>query len=463
VRARALAPYGVLALGAAIVLLLYWPGRINADTNGILKGVHGEIPVVDHWTATLTWLWRQGHLLVGLDLGGVLFVQTVVLIVGVYLVLRSGLSRMAAAVVTVLILLAPPTFGFVGMVGRDMWFVAACVLAAGCAVAATRWTGRAPRAAAVGAGVLAAAIAITARQNGFLAVAPVLVALAAPALALARERGVGGGWSPRRSAVTAVALGLLATLAISAASTLSDRTTRDLAAHPEVMTYLYDLGYLTLATDRQLIPDLSREALPVQTQPEVRERWQPSTSLYMRADPDGEGERAGGRAVLSDEEADRVEQSWRTAVLDHPGDYLQGRFGLWRRQLGIGFTPGYVRAMPNDQDPALPGLSDVATDYAGIWGTGPEPSTLGGPLHHAWIYLLVCLLGLALALPRFPAAVRAAAALPAAGVGLQVSLFFLAPSVQWRYQLLAAYAAMIVVALAVAMLLARRRSSGAVS
>jgi hypothetical protein len=457
-KARSLAPYGVLAVGAAVILLLHWPGRLHADSNAIFGGALGDFPIVDHWTATLTWAWRQGQELVGLGVGGVFLLQTVALLVGIYLVLRSALDRMAAAVLAVLLPFAPPVFGFAGLVGRDMWFVAGCLLAVGLAIAATRWAGRRSRAFAVAAGVLVAFIAITARQNGFVAMVPVLVGLAVPALALARERGL-GPWSARRTAVTAVALGLLATFAISAASTLTDRATRDMALHPEVMTYLYDLGYLTLATDRQLIPALSRDALPAQTRAEVRERWSPSTSLYMRADPDGGGRR---RLVLSNAEVSGIEHAWRTAIRDHPGDYLQGRLGLWRRQLGIGFTPRFVRAVPDYQRPAFPALSDVASDYADVWDAGPESRVVGGLPHHAWMYLLVCLLGLLLLLPRFPLAVRVAATLPAAGVGLQVGLFFLAPSVQWRYQLLTVYAAMIVLVLAGRLVLARRNPSRAV-
>lgn len=84
-----------------------------------------------------------------------------------------------------------------------------------------------------------------------------------------------------------------------------------------------------------------------------------------------------------------------------------------------------------------------------MWGIGPETSTVGGAIHHAWIYLLVCLLGLLLAMPRFTLRVRLAAALPAAAIGLQAGLFFMAPSAQWRFQLLTVYAAMIVVVFAV--------------
>jgi len=342
------------------------------------------------------------------------------------------------------------------LVGRDAWFTSTSLLGIGFAVAAARWESPWARGGAVVAGVAAASVAITARQNGFTAIAAVLVGLAAAALAVLRGSGR-APWLTRRPIASATALGLTVTLSVVALAGLSDRVVRERALHPEVVTYLYDLGYLTLHEDRQLIPSMAYTAVLAQTPSEVRERWRPWTAIYMRADPESAQGRSRTRPVLTDEEVDLVGRAWREAVSDEPGRYLLGRLGLWRRQIGLGYTPLYARAPESDraaygyERPTFPALSTAATDYAQLWGSRDEATTTGGVIHHAWVYLLICAIGLMLALPRFPFPVRIVAALPAAGIGLQVGLFFTAPSVHWRYQLLTVYAAMLLIVIATKM------------
>lgn len=454
-----IASYAILALGVATILAAYWPGRLNADSRGILAGVHGELPIVDQWTATLTWAWQKAERLIGLGSGGVLLIQTAAFTAGVYLVLRSCLTRIAAATCAILVLLAPPTFGFLGLVGRDAWFVAGCTLAVGMGVTATRIPGHRTRAVAIVFGVAMAALALAARQNALTAVAPILVALSVATIDLAGERGRAGAFG-RRPLLAASGCGLAAAAAIAAATMLADHTFRDRALHPEVLTYLYDLGYLTLETDQQLIPHLPYTSVATQTVAEMRRRWQPHNALIMRFHNPAlavQGRSPKDRhtkLVLAEAEVEQISNAWREAVMAHPVDYLRGRWGLWRLQAGIGHVPGYARAVESTpgtygyEPPAFPALSRAASDYAERWGTGRGTDTTGGAIHRAWIYLLVCAAGLLLALPRFPRAVRLTAALPAAALGLQLGLFFLAPAAEWRFQLLAVYAAMIVAILA---------------
>jgi hypothetical protein len=437
--------YATLMLGIALISAAHWPGRLNADSNGIIGGVEGRLPIVDHWAATITWAWRQGYELFGLGTAGILLMQTTGIVVGAYLILRACFSRLTAAVLAVLVPLAPPTVGFVGLIGRDLWFVAGCLLGVGLAVGAVRWRRRTVRCAAIAAGALATVAAVATRQNGFSAAFAIFVGLAAPALMLLREHGLAPSLT-RRALLGAGTIGLAATLLAMAAVGTSDRLTRERALHPEVVTYLYDIGYLTLREDRRIIPPMSYTAVLAQTPDEVRERWLPTTALFMRADPASKRT----RYLLTDAEVDTIGDTWRAAVTNSPLWYLNGRFALWRRQVGIGHTPAYTRAPEVDstvqlaQHPALPRLAAAATDYAQIWGSGDDDDTRGGVVHHAWVYLLACLLGLALVLPRFPATVRVVASLPAAAIGLQAGLFITAPSVQWRFQLLVAYAGVIV-------------------
>jgi hypothetical protein len=449
-----------------------------------MGGAHGYVPIVDQWTATLTWAWQKAHRAVGLDAGGILLLQTAALTIGIYLVLRSRLGRAAAAAWTTLVLLAPPAFGLVGLVGRDAWFTASCVLAVGMAVLGVRETGSRTRTAALLAGVAFAAIAIAARQNGLTAVAPILVALAVPALDVVWERGREPRLLRRHPALAATAIGALATCLIGAAGVLASNSVRDRASHPEVVTYLYDLGYLTAQAKRQLVPSMPYASVATQTVDEVQRRWRPHNAIVMRtydpawgidADtravknarvrPRGLAEQRFGEVVgllhlrtnlfLTESEVTMLEQAWRDAVRDRPLDYLRGRWELWLLQIGVGRPadatriPGSTPGTYGYEPPAFPALSQAASAYARFWGSGGDLDLTGGPIHTAWIYLLVCVAGLALALPRFPRAMRLAAALPAAALGLQVGLFFMAPAAVWRFQVLTVYAAMVVAILLV--------------
>jgi len=466
--------YGVLLVGAAGVVLAHWPGAMNVDTLGTIAFVRTGV-IGDQLSPVLTWAWRQAYLATGAGPGVVLVLQTTALAAGLYLVLRAAFGRIAASILAVLVLVAPPAFGLVGLIGRDAWFVSGCLLATGLGVGAVRWAGRSRRAAIVG-GVAAALVAVAARQNGFTAVAPIMVGLAVPALAAfgKAESAVG-----RHRAIAAVALGVGATLAMAAATNLTGSAIRDQRWHPEVYTYLYDLAYLTVEEDRRFIPRLPRDVQPLQAPDEIREHWIPSTGVSMRVGPELELDLerwlrdprqthvfARDTTVASrpaaplpwhydDEQAELLGAAWRTAVLDNPVTYLSGRLAQWKRLIGVGHPPtaAFVDAVPANPfgyrpRPSFPVLSDAAARWADVWS---GPGTNGSAVHRVWPYLLVCLIGLGFLLPRFPAPVRMVGVLMAAAAGLQVGLFFLSPSVELRFQLLTLYSAMVAVAVAARM------------
>lgn len=455
--------YVILLLGIAAICLLHWPGRLDGDSLATIREIRSGW-ISDQRSPVLTWAWRQAYRLTQVGPGFVLLAQTTALTAGLYLLLRSVLKRAVAAVLAVLVLFAPPTFGFVGLVGRDAWFTACALLALGLGVAAVRWTGR-PQRIAVVLAVIAAATAIAARQNGFTAVLPIAVALTPTALGLVRGPARLRALAGRRPRATAITVATLATVGALGGTVVAAKLVVDNPRHPQIWTQLYDLGYLTLQRDEQLIPSLPRTHQPVQTPAEVRDRWQNTTSIFMRFDPDLNFAPGSAPKALTDDMAVKIGDAWRTAIVESPVDYIRGRFGLWKRQLGIGHAPWYSMVLENQPNPwgydgpAFPELGELAADYANHWGAWPGSLT-GGTVHHVWIYLLVAVFGLAFALPRFPPQVRMLGALSAAAVGLQVGLFFLAPSVQLRYQTLTIYAGLIVFCAAVRMLLARMRPLG---
>lgn len=460
--------YAVLAVGIALIVVAHWPGRLDPDSIANLdQALSGWIS--DHRSAVTTWLWRQAYLVFDAGPGVALLTQTTMLAVGCYLVLRSVYGRIVAAALSTALLLAPPTFGFVGLVGRDVWFVAPCILGVGIAVTVARTVPRG-RLGIAGLWVLLAlgaalgALAVATRQNGVAAVLPVMVVLAGAGLLLLAQTARLPTRIRSHPILSAITIGVLATAIAGAGTLAATSAIRSWKDYPEVYTQLWDLGYMTMERSERFIPSLPRNVAPVQTISEVRERWRPTTSIYMRWSDDFQT----GSEPFDAETAKVLARAWRTAILDHPLTYLEGRFSLWKSQLGIGHTPWYSMVVATAQNPHgldgphFPALSDMAVDYATFWAAR-EGQLTGSTVHHAWMYLLACIAGLALLASRFPPQVRAVGALGAVGIGVQVGLFFLAPSVQWRYQLLTVYAGMLIVLVSAALLVkaAQARRSAA--
>lgn len=449
--------YTILATAVAVLLLLQWPGLFEPDSIASLEQSRTGW-ISDHRSAIDTWLWRQAWLVVGAGPGFLLSVQILAVVVGLYLILRATFTRVPAAAIAFVLPLTPPLIGWVYVIGRDMEFVAPCLLAMGLAVGALRWPARFAW-PAIAAGVVLAALATTARQNGVTAVWPIMIALAAVGIRLLAIRYE----SPRALAhrrVLAIVTGSVLTLGALGVMLIGTSAVTRVREYPEVYTQLWDLGYMTVQRDERMIPVLPASMQPAQTIAEVRERWQPTDSIYMRFD------RAltQGAEIYSDAAAAKLRAAWLDAIEDHPFLYLRGRLDSWRHQLGIGFTPPYTHVAvppPNQWNyrPALAGLSQAVIDYAGWWEVGHGPTN--GIVYHAWIYLLLSVGGLVLLLPRFSAGARMIGLFAAASVSSQVGLFFLSPAAHWRYQLLTVYAGMVVFCVAVPMLWRASKASRA--
>ncbi|MDO8184077.1 hypothetical protein Q5424_18575 [Conexibacter sp. JD483] len=453
------AAYAILAAGIALPLLVYWPGLLDPDAVATLAQARSGW-IGDHRSALGTWVWREAWLALGAGPGFFFVPQIVASVGGLYLVLRAALRRVAAAVATVVTLWSPWTLGFVGSIGRDMWFVSACLLALGLAIGSLRWPRRVAI-AAVAVGFALTVVATASRQNGVTAVLPIAVALTVAAVRLLPQDSSIARLSGVRAAVAAVMAGLVVTAAGLAVTVAGTSAVTRVEEHPEVYTQVWDLGYMTVKRGERMIPPLPRAMQPVQTEAEVAERWSPTTSLYMRFD-----RTLTKLPELYDEAAaETLSDAWRTAIEEHPLLYLRGRFGLWTRQLGIGDTPWhtYIDGMAGNEfgydDTALPGLTQAAVDYARFWSVDGDGN---GFIYRAWLFLGLCGAGLVLLARRFPLAVRMIGLLAAAGITSQLGLFLLAPSVQWRYQLLTVYAGA-AVACVVVKAVARARAGEPVS
>lgn len=423
---------GAVLLGLyAFVAASFLPGSMVPDSIDLCwQAMSGE---VNDWHAPiLAWLW------------GLHFVAPVWLflaalgatIVAIHLIVSRWLRPWVAVVATVLIVLFPATLGWLGHIGKDQWFAAACLL--GIALlgrASTEQRRRARRALLVGAAVCLW-LAIAARKNAVLPVAVVvLVGWPVPASILGRVRGV--GWF--RRIVTSVAV--LAALVLS--TTLVDRVVvQPKAVHAEQSTYMFDLAGISLQEHEMLFP---KGTFPRGTTLEdVDHYFDPRIGdVYFFAP---------GTPVDPFKPASQVARlrtAWMDAVLEHPDDYLRTRLTYTWALLG-GSGPHPLRS-----------INDAGSDPDTWANPCPLPDRTYPALHddvfdaldwfeqryvfRGWTFLLVLVVAAAVAGLR---RVLEARCLLAAGALSLAGLAVAGISPTFRYSWFTALASLIAVALA---------------
>jgi hypothetical protein len=393
-------PYLVLASVWALVVGAYAPGQVNADTLAQIQQI--EDGLYNDWFAPLLdALWSIPYEL-GFQLIPVLAAQVGALLSGLYLIARAFLPRLAAAVSASAVLLFPPVLGLVGLLGRDIWFTALIVLAAGCLVRASGARGR--RAVAWFAlFAVTVLLATAARQNAL----PMTFAITAAGsfVAMARLRRL-----PRRRLarlLAPLAIGVVATLAVVGFLRLSYAVLDVYPMHPEQMTFSWDLTSLSVREGEVLIPPT---IYPEQDLATLERAFDPDTivELILPAD-DPLLELATTGVPLTDARYEALRDAWWSAISDDPGEYVAGRIDLWLRLIHVNRAPAQVA--PFDQAGEnqgyghwSPDLLEGVRDYVALFTApvehGTDPYERGSILFTVVIYLLTALAGGALLLRR---------------------------------------------------------------
>ena len=415
----------------AFVATAFLPGSMVPDSIDMCwQAMSGEYN--DWHSPVIAWIW-------GLHFVAPVWVFLLTLagtIVAIHLIVSRWLRPWVAVVATVLIVVFPATLGWLGHIGKDEWFAAACLL--GIALlgrASTEQRRRVRRALLVGAAVCLW-LAIAARKNAVLPVAAVvLVGWPVPASLFGKVRGV--GWVRR----IATSVAVVAALVVSVTA-LDSFVVRPEALHAEQSTYMFDLAGISLQEHEMLFPKgtfergTTLEDVGAFFDPRVGDRYffAPGTPV----DP-----------FKPAAQVERLRDAWIDAVLEHPDDYLRTRLTYTWALLG-GSGPHPLQSINDDgsrpetwnnpcplPERTYPGLHREVVDVLDWF---EERHVFRG-----WVFLVVLVVAAAVAGLR---RVLEARCLLVAGVLSLAGLAVAGISPTYRYSWFTSLAALIAVALA---------------
>lgn len=438
------------------LLVLYgFPGILTADGIDQLtearQGVYS-----DAHPPLFSWLWRQLDAIVA---GPILMLvlQCALVVWGAFWVVTPWLGRRGARWVTLAVMLFPPVFAPLAAVWKDNLMAGLLLVGAAGLQRNTRWS--------LGGGSVALTFACGLRYNAFAATVPLVVL------------GLRWGGPPVRfrqqmgryaTAFGAAVVMMLAALWINARLTTTQTHYWHMTLAP------MDIAGIVVhrSGERELSDQQVRDLvagtpfLPVAA---------PLAALQRAYRPDNYNGLIVGPTrvfdiVLANDMGPAARQSiaatWWRLVRSYPGAYLRHRWAGFRGVIGFAsHRPSWKVVMHQQQTPAwlatlqLPAGSTLLQDRvqrAVLWLSRHTP------LFAPWLYLMGCaLLGAWCAAARLRkrtcALVHAggAGALVWSGLGLLSSLFFLAPTPDYRYS----HWLVLVTSLIVATLVAGRRST----
>jgi len=289
-------------------LVLIWPGIADFDTVYIFEQIQSGS--VGNWhPPVFARLWQ---LLLSLRLGGTgpVYCLQLALFWGGAALWTVGFARFAKPVTAIGLLLAvllTPAIGFEQVVTKDAQMTSALMLATG--VCAWFWVqGRAMPWFAVAGVAIPLVYAQLVRANGVFSVLPLAVMLAVTSIP--------GTWRWRRGLVVGVAM----TALLIGTPSIDSRIFRVVDEHPARQIALYDLAgvahFARLKTMSGATPDQWSRA-------EAKGCYQ---AFYADRyyDPN---ECSWINEVVFDRPD--IWKEWGAALIAHPADYLQHRFGHW--------------------------------------------------------------------------------------------------------------------------------------
>ena len=381
----------LLVVAVAGVVLPFAPGLISYDT---------RVSLIDAQTGAPTdWFTPFGALVWSFfvdtprGLGTAFVLQTVLVVLALYGLLRLAARRVTSALGAGAICAFPPMYAQLSNLSRDTLFIGFALLAfwlyaRGCSSAGHR------RSAFLTGAVAAAVVAFLYRQNG---VAILFVVLCAVGFEVARSTS----WRPRVPklrriwpALPVVAAAAMATILVAAATTAVYRVTPVLQTHPERHLFVYDLAALTAATDDNEFPlELRRRPRGVTPQDMseagIDRRFDYSTVLALYEPYGMWGTDFTSEDVASEESA-LLRRAWTSAIREHPLDYVLARARMAASQLGFVRRPtdafyGIVAPANFDHPIEFTRSYDLAKGYINTF-VGPASDL---PLDLPWLYFLI--------------------------------------------------------------------------
>jgi hypothetical protein len=447
-------PALILALPILGTALVFWPGHMSADTlDEAAQAMSGNISNIHAGLLVYGWhiLWP-----LGVGPGWLLFGQLLAFCLGVYLIFRAIFSPLWAAILTALVSFAPPVFGELAHVGRDMWFLGFNMMTFGCLVRAVQrpWP---TRGWWLGATVVFAWLTLAARQNAASTVFIALIGVAWLVLVHSRWRTPAGDRRTRiRRGVLAGLAGCLLTIVLMGTQTgLSDAIGIE-NANPQQYGMLYDVAGLSVRENKDLFP---KSILPPSKFAVLKANWNVDSvdSLDHVANP-------LVPVPLPEAQYKALQKKWISDVAGNPGSYLGVRTTLFLRELAITRKSMWIFHPVIDPNTfgyqtKFPKLDNAADNYVKSFANA---NLDGGIVFTVWVYLLITIAACVVLLRR----TRGPALLVVGGLALsaltiQIGFYLAAMGTAYRFEhgpvVIALMVTAVMVKLAVDRLAARRR------
>jgi hypothetical protein len=424
---RSLPPFAILAIGWFAFFVHAYPGLMTRDSFDQLRQARSGFFLDDHPPLMQAIVSLTDPLIPGPT--GVVVAQSIMLLAGAYLVLRRALRPRVAALVAVGFLLFPPVLAVMVVMWKDPMMAGALLLATGLVLSPSR-----PARLASLALVL---VANGVRFNGLAATFAIVVLLF-------EWRAWGGTKWMQRAKRYGLALGVWT--AVTAASFAVNTALTDKETHFWHTTLVDDivgtLRYGEPRSDEELREALAGTHLRFDTNiyKQLRNAYRSDTMLWLVL-----GEKRVFDLPLADVEPPPPElraaliRAWKTIVMGDFGAFMRYRADRFRLVLGLTFSTKAPDERAWDapiivthefQDKARLAEYGVSTTSSGL------QDTIDGALSwlsHTWLFRPWIYLVLSFVLLAFSLRNQLAAALLLSGIGMELSLFFLAHSSDYRY------------------------------
>ena len=407
-------PRLILVIGGLVFLLYAYPGIMSIDSVDQLTEAR-EGFYTDPHPPVMAAIWRAlDAIIAGPFL--MLLLQSIAFLAGVYLVLTRVLARRSAAIAAVLVLLFPPVMCTMAFIWKDALMAGMLALAAGLVMQRCRW--------ARVASLVCFAVATAVKYNAFAASFPLIVLLFE--------------WTPGKRWLVRYALAAVAWLAITFSAMGVNELLVDQRMHFWHSTLaVYDIAgvinYERTMSDDELRRELAGTGLRIDhdIQPAMRRVYATRNLLKLVVGRQRIWDLpTSGRIPAPEAQRDAVASAWWRMVTQHPRAYLQHRAGFFLSVTGVSY--GSFGAVPLRTISYRPadrlGLDLRPYDYQDTWSGLYRWLDDHTPLFRQWLYLVVALLLLPLCRRN-----RGAAALLVSGLLVEASLFFIAPSTDYRY------------------------------
>lgn len=405
-------PSQVLVAALAVFLIYSWPGFVGWDTRSHLleeRAMH----ISDAHPPAVAWLVRIVEIFVR-GPAGVLLVQAVSLLAGLYMLFSTKMSRRAAAWCTAGVFLFPPIAGVQALIAKDCLMAGFLMIGIACLADDQRPRRRWWALVWIFLGTLM-------RWNA-------LSATFVPILLLFR-------WRPSTTGVKRYAIATGVWLAVTGMALKTDDLLADEHAHLWYWSNGYEdiagtLEYIEPLDDAQMLAVL--DGVPLVQRDHLHERFKAlySPSYYFQL------MRNEGRIFnrpANDEERAAIARAWKRLVFGHPGAYLRYRIDNFRLLLQLdrpeSFSNVYVWFTVIGAPETIPELDHDAGPSRLQQIMIPASMKISlTPVYYVFIYFALCFL-------LVPFAWRNALAMSTllSAIGYELALFFLAATTDYRY------------------------------